>query len=104
MHNLLSPLKKIITHKSLYGRLEHIVQSSYSFVGRFSLTNLSRWTFGKGGSLRTIEYFFADQHDWNAYLVILLSPILKLLSGNIVLAVDQTTGKKSGTKTFNTLW
>ena len=83
MLDLLSPLKEIITHKSLYGRFVHVVQSSYGFVGRFSLTNLSRWTFGSGGSLSTLERFFADDHDWNTYLMIILSPFLKLMLGNI---------------------
>ena len=100
MLDLLLPLKEIITHKSLYGRLVHVVQSSYGFVGRFSLTNLSRWTFGPGGSLSTLERFFADDHDWNTYLMVILSPFLKLMLGDIILSVDQTTGKKSGKCTF----
>ena len=62
---ILSPLKTLTIH----GTLVHVVQSSYGFVGRFSITNLSRWTFGKGGSLRTLERFFADSHDWNRYLI-----------------------------------
>ncbi|MCP4521062.1 MAG: transposase, partial [Cytophagales bacterium] len=101
MNDLLNPLKEIITHKSLYGRLIHVVQSSYGFVGRFSLTNLSRWTFGHGGSLSTLERFFADDHDWNVYLMVILSPFLKLMLGeDLILPVDQTTGKKSGKHTF----
>lgn len=100
MLDLLSPLQEIITHKSLYGRLVHVVQSSYGFVGRFSLTNLSRWTFGSGGSLSTLERFFADDHDWNTYLMVILSPFLKLMLGDIILSVDQTTGKKYGKCTY----
>jgi putative transposase len=100
MNDLLTPLKAIITHKSLYGRFIHVVQSSYGFVGRFSLTNLSRWTFGSGGSLSTLERFFADDHDWNTYLMVILAPFLKLMLGDIILSVDQTTGKKSGKHTF----
>lgn len=93
---ILSPLKTLTIYKTFV----HVVQSSYGFVGRFSITNLSRWTFGKGGSLRTLERFFADSHDWNRYLMMILAPFLKKMAGKFVLAVDQTTGKKSGKSTF----
>lgn len=96
LKEILSPLKTL----TMYKIFVHVVQSSYGYVGRFSLTNLARWTFGKGGSVRNIERFFGVSHNWNRYLMLILTPILKQLTGEYVLAIDQTIGRKSGKSTF----
>lgn len=72
----------------------------FSFVGKFSLTNLHRWSVGL--SLRTLERRFGQAQNWaidqrelvNRYLFQQPSD-----AHEFVLLGDETVGKKSGKTT-----
>lgn len=97
----------LVTYQNILGtKLAHLSGLSkgyWSHTGKFSLTNLHRWVFGRGTGLRSIERFFATPQDWGTNSAELISGFLTRLCGVVsgltdgwVLAVDETVGKKSG--------
>ncbi len=95
---LLAPLNTLLG-KQLNGIFHQVVFSSLSFTGMFSLTNLSRWTIGAKGSLRSIERFFSKQIDWTELSFGLLKRLINKDMEAIV-AFDETVGKKAGKSTY----
>ena len=99
--NILATYQNIIGTKLMH--LALLSKGYWSHTGKFSLTNLNRWVFGRGTGLRSIERFFATDHDWGVDSAELISSFLTRLYGLVsglrggwVLAVDETIGKKSG--------
>jgi putative transposase len=71
----------------------------FSLVGKFSLTNLQRWSIGL--SKRTLERRFGEALNWDKHQRELVNTYLSahLSEAEIVLLGDETVGKKSGKST-----
>jgi putative transposase len=92
----------------LGAKLSHLFELSKSYwahTGKFSLTNLSRWTLSM--SKRRIERFYAQPHDWVSHNICVVSRFFErfssalcFISGDWVLTVDETVDKKSGKSTY----
>ena len=95
---LLAPLNTLFG-KRLNGIFHQVVFSSLSFTGMFSLTNLSRWTIGAKGSLRSIERFFSKPIDWAEVNFTILRDFLDK-NTKVIIAFDETVGKKAGKSTY----
>lgn len=100
---LLNSLAPVLSNSD-FGVFIHIIKGYFGFTGKFSITNLSRWSYGRGGSLRNMERFFALKHDWLLLSVRLFSAFmldeLEHRMGEFVLAFDETVGKKAGHSTY----
>lgn len=97
--NILEILQNIMGAKLSY--LIEPSKSYWSYTGKFSITNLSRWILQM--SKRRLERFYARPHDWIGHCGILVQSFLNRYAGSIknfnrhwVLAVDETVEKKSG--------
>ena len=100
--NILDLFQNIMGAKLAH--LSEISKSYWSHTGKFSITNLSRWTLSMGK--RTIERFYALPHDWTAHSVYLITSffsrhfgIIKNFNEHWVIAADETVDKKSGHST-----
>jgi hypothetical protein len=90
--------------KILGAKLSHLsdmVKGNWAYTGAFSLTNVSRWFVG--GSLRSLERFYAKGQEWSLYsfelILGLISRHFKDLGNGWVLLVDETVDKKAGKST-----
>ena len=97
--NILEILQNIMGAKLSY--LIEPSKSYWSYTGKFSITNLSRWILRM--SKRRLERFYARPHDWVGHCGILVQSFLNRYMGSVkdfthhwVLAVDETVEKKSG--------
>jgi putative transposase len=100
--NILALVQNILGAK--LSDLFELSKSYWAHTGKFSLTNLSRWTLSM--SKRRIERFYGCPHDWVSHCVLLLSSFfdrfstaLCFSSGDWVLTIDETVDKKSGKAT-----
>jgi hypothetical protein len=98
-NNILELLQNIMGAKLSY--LIEPSKSYWSYTGKFSITNLSRWILEM--SKRRLERFYARPHDWIGHCGILVQSFLSRYAGSVknfnrhwVLAVDETVEKKSG--------
>jgi putative transposase len=101
--NILGLVQNILGAK--LGHLTELSKSYWSHTGKFSLTNLSRWTLSM--SKRRIERFYARPHDWVSACVCLLVGFLDRLGtacsnllGDWVITIDESVEKKSGKATY----
>lgn len=86
-------------------KLLTISKGYLAHTGKFSVTNLGRWTSGL--SVRNLERFYASSQDWLLQTLTLVSVFFEQMlkseafRGNTwCLAVDETVGKKSGKQTY----
>ena len=86
------------------GHLIGLAKGYWAYTGKFSITNISRWTIG--GSTRSNERFYASEQDWVSNTVLLIQ--IFFLSHQepnpsdkheCFLAFDETIGKKAGKHT-----
>lgn len=61
--NILEAFQKILGVK--LSHLSDMVKGNGAYTGPFSLTNVSRWFVG--GSLRSLERFYAKGQEWSLY-------------------------------------
>ena len=81
------------------GQLELIIEATLAMTGRVTIRGISRWT-EKGGSERTIQRFFKDQHDWGRLRWLLIKQHLGIqLTKSYILAGDEVVVTKSGKQT-----
>jgi hypothetical protein len=78
-----------------------MVKGNWAYTGHFSLTNVSRWFVG--GSLRSLERFYAKGQEWSLYSFELILGFvvrhIKDFGSSWVLLVDETVDKKAGKHT-----
>jgi putative transposase len=101
--NILDTLQNIQGAK--VSKLLTISSGYLAHTGKFSVTNLGRWTIGL--SVRNLERFYASSQDWLLQTLtivwVFFEQMLKseAFRGNTwCLAVDETVGKKSGKQTY----
>jgi putative transposase len=97
--NILEVFQKILGAK--LSHLSDMVKGNWAYTGHFSLTNVSRWFVG--GSLRSLERFYAKGQEWSLYsFELLLGLVVRHihdLGSSWVLLVDETVDKKAGKHT-----
>jgi len=76
-----------------------IVESVLSMTGRVTMLSISRWT-EKGGSYRTVQRFFKEQHQWADLRWLLIKSHLNTTClGTWILIGDEVVITKSGKET-----
>jgi putative transposase len=92
---ILEVLSQKLSTKSLK-HLSLIVESVLSMTGRVTLLSISRWT-EKGGSYRTVQRFFKEQHQWAELRWLLIkSHLSETCLGTWILIGDEVVMTKSG--------
>lgn len=104
--NILETLQNILGAK-----LSHLLEPCkgyWAHTGKFSITNLSRWTLSM--SKRRLERFYARPHDWVSYNGTLVydflsrfKDVFERFSSNALgwaLTIDETVEKKQGKSTY----
>lgn len=95
---ILEVLSQKLSTKSLK-HLSLIVESVLSMTGRVTLLSISRWT-EKGGSYRTVQRFFKEQHQWAELRWLLIkSHLSETCLGTWILIGDEVVMTKSGKET-----
>jgi hypothetical protein len=97
--NILDVFQNILGAK--LSHLSDMVKGNWAYTGAFSLTNVSRWLIG--GSLRSLERFYAKGQEWSLYSFELILGFVcrhfQNLGSDWVLLVDETVDKKAGKHT-----
>jgi putative transposase len=101
--NILETFQNIMGAKLV--DLGQLSKGYWSHTGKFSITNVSRWTIG--GSTRTNERFYASSHNWVKYTLTLVCAFLMRvqkenpsMKTGYFIAFDETVGKKAGKSTY----
>jgi len=83
-----------------FKQLTLIIEALLAMTGRVTMQGISRWT-EKGGSYRTVQRFFKNQHDWSKLRWLLIKHHLGVkLIGIWLIAADEVTVTKSGKHTY----
>jgi putative transposase len=82
--------------KTTWRQLIVIVEATLAMTGRVTLLGISRWA-EKGGSYRTVQRFFDDDHPWSKWRWLLIQN--KVKSKDCLLFGDEVVVTKSGKKT-----
>ena len=95
---ILEVLSPSLSRKTLK-HLLLIVESVLSMTGRVTMLSMSRWT-EKGGSYRTVQRFFKEEHQWAKLRWLLIKNHLsETCLGTWVFIGDEVVITKSGKKT-----
>ncbi len=95
---ILEVLSPSLSRKTLK-HLLLIVESVLSMTGRVTMLSMSRWT-EKGGSYRTVQRFFKEEHQWAKLRWLLIkNHLIETCLGTWILIGDKVVITKSGKKT-----
>ncbi|NOQ37128.1 MAG: transposase [Methylococcaceae bacterium] len=76
-----------------------IVEATLAMTGRVTMLGISRWT-EKGGSYRTLQRFFKEEHDWAQLRWLLIKQHLGIQAKVFLIAGDEVVDTKSGKETY----
>jgi putative transposase len=95
---ILEVLSPSLSTKTLK-HLALMVESMLSMTGRVTMLSISRWT-EKGGSYRTVQRFFKEEHQWAKLRWLLIKNHLsEICLGTWIIIGDEVVITKSGKKT-----
>ena len=79
--------------KATLNQLTVIIEATLAMTGRVTMLGISRWT-GKGGSYRTLQRFFDEEHSWSTWRWLLIQN--KVKSKTCLIIADEVVVTKSG--------
>lgn len=82
--------------KKTQQQLMVIIEATLAMTGRVTMLGISRWT-EKGGSYRTLQRFFDEEHPWSKWRWLLIQS--KVKSKTCLIIADEVVVTKSGKET-----
>ena len=98
MHEIITILETLSSTlpKKTLQQLIVIVEATLAMTGRVTMLGISRWT-DKGGSYRTLQRFFDEDHPWSKWRWLLIQN--KVKSKTCLIIADEVVVTKSGKET-----